>query len=187
MIPFSYANEWWERWAWPQNTDAVVQSHLCKSNPGIKSSKAPISCWHSAESKRGGEGSCPYYRCGWINQYFSCLVLDGEDVLTKSAQNLPTQDSPDKLVLRWLLYSLISPKKERKVISWWKLSASESLSACLLQGSDKERHGWQPLRLQCWPIHCSSYPFSSWVSTTFVTWMQEGNTSFSTLQSCWSM
>lgn len=46
---------------------------------------------------------------------------------------------------------------------------------------------WQPLRLQCWPIHCSSYPFSSWVSTTFVTWMQEGNTSFSTLQSCWSM
>ena len=54
-----------------------------------------------------------------------------------------------------------------------------SLSLCSLQGLGKERHGRQPLRLQHWPIHCSSYPFSSWVSKAFALLsLQEGSVIF---------
>ena len=94
-----------------------------------KSSRAPFPCWHSERSKMGGGGKPSLKKQTYKSVLFLCSAE--WEALTKSAQNLPPQDGPTKLVLRFL-HSLIGLKKERRVdllVEAFRLWVS--LSVCL--------------------------------------------------------
>lgn len=154
-----------------------------------ESSRAPP-CWHSERSKIGGGGEHSLKKQTYKSVLFLCSAE--WEALTKSAQNLPPQDGPTKLVLR-LLHSLMGLKKERRVdllVEAFRLWVSLSVclkvvtSRCVDDNPPGFRGGLSVTD------HTPSFPgliqpVLLTGCTSVLTWTQDEFTSFSILQSCW--